>query len=58
MVEASHNNEAALFNVGDEIIITVVQPITENLIGTMDVSRAEPGAPAPTEEAAEEETAG
>lgn len=52
VVEASLNNEAALFNVGDEITVTVIQPITENLIGTSDVIRGE--AEAPVEDATAE----
>lgn len=52
VVEASLNNEAALFNVGDEITVTVIQPITENLIGTSDVIRDE--AEAPVEDATTE----
>ena len=55
VVEASLNNEAALFNVGDEITVTVIQPITENLIGTSDVSRGEAEAPAEAATAEAEE---
>ena len=57
VVEASLNNEAALFNVGDEITVTVIQPITENLIGTSDVSRADAEAPAEDATAEAEEQA-
>ena len=46
VVEATLNNEAALFNVGDTVTVSVIQPITENLIGTSDINRGGESAPA------------
>ena len=57
VVEASLNNEAALYNVGDSVCVTVIQPITENLIGTSGVSRpqAQDDAQGSPEETAQDE---
>ena len=56
VVEASLSNEAALFNVGDTVTVSVIQPITENLIGTADINRGTPEE-LPAEEPASETAA-